>query len=121
MIAKPIRTEKDYRTAVARIDRLVVRPDAEANDELELLSILVLAYENDHVPDLPMDPLEYLKASMENRGLTQSDLSKLLGSTSRAAEVLGGTRQLSKAMIRLLATEWSLDANTLVGATRKAA
>jgi HTH-type transcriptional regulator/antitoxin HigA len=121
MIVKPIRTEQDYRAAVARIDRLVTAPDAETNDELDLLTILVMAYENEQVPDLPMDPIDYLKASMENRGLTQSDLAKLLGSSSRAAEVLGGTRQLSKAMIRLLATKWGLDANTLVGAVRKAA
>jgi HTH-type transcriptional regulator/antitoxin HigA len=118
---KPIRTEDDYRKAVARIDKLAVRPDAETNEELELLTILVMAYESEHVPDEPMDPIEYLKASMANRGLTQTDLAKLLGSSSRAAEVLNGKRELSKAMIRLLAEEWGLDANTLVGAQRRAA
>jgi HTH-type transcriptional regulator/antitoxin HigA len=118
---KPIRTERDYRKAVSHIDELVVRPDAETNEELELLSILVGAYEAEHVPDEPMDPIDYLKASMENRGLTQSDLARLLGSSSRAAEVLGGKRDLSKGMIRALAGEWGLDANTLVGARRKAA
>ena len=118
---RPIRTEKDYRAAVSRIDELVVRPDAETNDELELLTILVAAYEAEHVPDEPMDPIDYLKASMENRGLTQADLARLLGSSSRAAEVLGGKRDLSKAMIRALAEEWGLDANTLVGVRRRAA
>ncbi len=118
---KPIRREGDYRAAVKRIDKLVVRPDAETNEELELLTILVMAYEAEHVPDRPMDPVEYLKASMDNRGLTQADLARLLGSSSRAAEVLGGKRDLSKAMIRTLAEEWGLDANTLVGARRKAA
>ena len=88
---------------------------------LELLTILVMAYEAEHVPDVPMDPIEYLKASMENRGLTQSDLSKLLGSSSRAAEVLNGKRELSKTMIRTLSERWGLDANTLVGAQRHAA
>jgi HTH-type transcriptional regulator/antitoxin HigA len=67
-----------------------------------------------------MEPVDYLKASMENRGLTQADLSRLLGSTSRAAEVLSGKRELSKAMIRALAEEWRLDANTLIGARRAA-
>ena len=118
---KPIRTEKEYRAAVARIDKLAVQPDAESDEELDLLSILVLAYEAEKVPDLPMEPVEYLKASMANRGLTQSDLSGLLGSSSRAAEVLGGKRELSKAMIRALSDEWGLDANTLVGAQRRAA
>ncbi len=117
---KPIRTEKDYQRAVDRIDKLVVRPDAETNEELELLTILVMAYEAEHVPDEPMEPIEYLKASMDNRGLTQADLSRLLGSTSRAAEVLGGKRELSKAMIRTLVEEWGLDANTLIGAKKAA-
>ena len=117
---KAIQTEQEYRRAVDRIDKLVLRPDAETNDELELLTILVMAYEAKHVPDEAMDPIEYLRASMENRGLTQADLSRLLGSTSRAAEVLSGKRELSKAMIRALAEEWPLDANTLIGARRAA-
>jgi HTH-type transcriptional regulator/antitoxin HigA len=117
---KPIKTEKDYRTAVARIDKLVVLPDAEKSEELELLTILVAAYEAEHVPDMAMDPIVYLKASMDNRGLTQVDLARLLGSSSRAAEVLGGKRELSKAMIRALSQEWGLDANTLIGARRAA-
>jgi HTH-type transcriptional regulator / antitoxin HigA len=120
-LPKPIRKARDYRAATKRIDELVVRPDAETNEELELLTILVLAYEAEQVPDLPMEPVEYLKASMDNRGLAQSDLTRLFGSSSRAAEVLGGKRELSKAMIRTLAEEWGLDANTLIGARRKAA
>jgi HTH-type transcriptional regulator/antitoxin HigA len=113
---RPIRTEKDYQRAVDRIDQLVLRPDAETNEELELLTILVMAYETQHVPDVPMEPIAYLKASMDNRGLTQTDLATLLGSTSRAAEVLNGRRELSKAMIRTLVEKWGLDANTLIGA-----
>jgi HTH-type transcriptional regulator/antitoxin HigA len=120
-LPRPIRTIRDYRAATKRIDELVVRSDAETNEELELLTILVMAYEAEHVPDLPMEPVEYLKASMDNRGLTQPDLARLFGSSSRAAEVLGGKRDLSKAMIRALVEEWGLDANTLVGARRKAA
>ena len=117
---KAIRTETDYQKAVDRIDRLVVRPDADTSEELELLTILVMAYEAQHVPDVSMEPIEYLKASMDNRGLTQPDLARLFGSTSRAAEVLNGKRELSKAMIRTLVEEWGLDANTLIGAKRAA-
>jgi HTH-type transcriptional regulator / antitoxin HigA len=121
MRVRPIRTKRQYRQAVARIDELVVAPGAEENEELELLTILVMAYEAEHVPDVPMAPVEYLKASMENRGLTQTDLARLLGSSSRAAEVLSGKRDLSKTMIRTLVEQWGLDANTLIGAQRAAA
>jgi HTH-type transcriptional regulator/antitoxin HigA len=119
---KPIKTVRDYRIAVRRMDELAVRADAETNEELELLTILVMAYEAEHVPEaVPLDPIEYLKASMENRGLTQADLSRLFGSSSRAAEVLNGKRELSKAMIRTLVEAWDMDANTLIGAVRRAA
>lgn len=117
---RPLRTEEDYEAAVARMDALLLEPDAETNEELELLTILVMAYETAHVPDLPLDPVDYLKASMDNRGLTQADLARLIGSSSRAAEVLGGKRELSKAMIRTLVEEWGMDANTLIGAKRAA-
>jgi antitoxin component HigA of HigAB toxin-antitoxin module len=53
---KPIRNEEEYRRAVDRIDTLVLRADAETNEELELLTILVMAYEAKHVPDEPMQP-----------------------------------------------------------------
>lgn len=58
---------------------------------------------------------------MANRGLTRTDLARLFGSSSRAAEVLNGRRDLSKAMIRSLCEEWGMDANTLAGARRRAA
>ena len=99
---KPIKTVRDYRAAVRRMDELAVRPDAETNEELELLTILVMAFEAGDVPDVPLEPIEYLKASMDNRGLTQADLARLFDSSSRAAEVLNGKRELSKAMIRSL-------------------
>lgn len=47
-------------------------------------------------------------------------VSRLLGSSSRAAEILGGRRELSKAMIRTLAEKWGLDANTPIGVRRAA-
>ena len=57
MRVRPIRTKRQYRQAVARIDELVVAPGAEENEELELLTILVMAYEAEHVPDVPMAPV----------------------------------------------------------------
>lgn len=74
---KPIHSEKDYEAAVARIDALAAAPDAEQNEELELLSILVMAYEAEHVPDVPLDPVDYLRASMDNRGLTPDEFARL--------------------------------------------
>jgi hypothetical protein len=52
--------------------------------------------------------------SMEANGRTQADLAHLLGSSSRASEVLSGKRQLSMGMIAKLQAEWHIPAGALV-------
>ncbi|MEM6841662.1 MAG: hypothetical protein AAF632_05520 [Bacteroidota bacterium] len=57
---KPIRSEKDYDEAIERIDRLLdVNPrlGTPEEDELEILSTLIEAYENKHYPILPLGPV----------------------------------------------------------------
>ena len=48
---KPIRTEADYRTALARIDALMdAEPGTPDGEELDALTDLVEQYEAEHVP-----------------------------------------------------------------------
>ena len=58
MDIRPIKTEADHAAALMRIETLM---DAEANtpdgDELDVLTTLVEAYEEKHVPISPSDPL----------------------------------------------------------------
>jgi len=63
----------------------------------------------------PPTPLGALRFRMEQGGHTQADLARLLGSRSRAAEVLSGKRSLSKAQIRRLVDEWGIPAESLLG------
>jgi HTH-type transcriptional regulator/antitoxin HigA len=52
---------------------------------------------------------------MEQAGHKQKDLAKLLGSRSRASEVLSGKCPLSLDMIRTLHEEWGIPLASLVG------
>jgi HTH-type transcriptional regulator/antitoxin HigA len=50
---KPIKTEREYQTVLARVYELMqgdVKEDSAASNELEVLSILVNAYEQVHYP-----------------------------------------------------------------------
>jgi HTH-type transcriptional regulator/antitoxin HigA len=50
---KPIRSEKEYKTALARIYELIqseLKVNSDEFNELELLSILVENYESKHFP-----------------------------------------------------------------------
>ncbi len=115
MTIKPIRNETDYGAELAEIDRLMgVAPETPESDRLEVLVTLVERYEAEHWSIEAPDPISAIHDVMEARSLRQRDLAALIGSQSHASEVLCRRRPLSLAMIRVLATEWSLPADVLV-------
>lgn len=106
---KPIRGEADYRAALAEIDRLFrAAPGSPDADRLGVLCVLVADYESTfHALPAP-DPIEYLSLAMRMQGRSQADLARLLGSRSRASEVLNRRRHLSADMIARLADAWGI-------------
>jgi len=103
MDIKVIRSEKEYEAALERVAGLMdAAPGSEEENELEVLSILVEKFENEHYPiDMP-DPLSAIRFRMEQQGLTQKDLVPYIGSQPVVSAVLNGKRELSKEMIRNL-------------------
>ncbi|WPZ34458.1 XRE family transcriptional regulator [Thalassobaculum sp. OXR-137] len=120
MDIRPIKTEADHAAALTRIEALM---DAEANtpdgDELDVLTTLVEAYEEKHVPISPSDPLSAIRHTMAAKGFTQADLADLLKSRPRASEILNGSRELSKSAMWLLHSEWQVPAESLIAPPRK--
>lgn len=106
MNIKPIRTERDYKVALKRIDQLIIIDPKEKTpefDELDVLSTLVEAYENTHYPIEAPDPVKALKYIMEEQGLSQKDLVKYFGGNkSLVSAVLNRKRKLSKQIIKAL-------------------
>jgi HTH-type transcriptional regulator / antitoxin HigA len=98
---KPIHTEADHAAALATIERLWdAKPGTRDGDALEVLATLVDAYERQHTPILPPDPVEAIKFRLEQQGKSRKDLEPILGTRARVSEVLSGRRKLSLAMIR---------------------
>jgi len=59
---RPIRTEQDYASALARIEALMDREQSPAeDDEFDVLATLVEAYEDWHLPVDDPDPIEATK------------------------------------------------------------
>ena len=108
---RPIRTEADHAAALAEIDVLFAAAPGSADaDRLEVLAVLVAEYERAHGTEMPAHPIEVLNLAMKAQGRTQAELAELLGSRSRASEVLGRRRQLSAAMVEKLAEAWAIPA-----------
>jgi antitoxin component HigA of HigAB toxin-antitoxin module len=111
---RPIRTEADHAAALAQIDALfAATPGSAEADRLEVLAVLVSEYERAHSAELPAHPIEVLNLAMKAQGRTQAELAELIGSRSRASEVLGRRRQLSAAMVEKLAQAWAIPASLL--------
>ncbi|KKB11008.1 hypothetical protein VE25_14550 [Devosia geojensis] len=115
MELRPIVTEEDYRGALREIDRLWgAEPGTPEEAQLDAWVSLVEAYEKKHHPTPQLDPVETIRAHMEWNDYTQADLARLLGSRSRASEVLNRKRALTLEMIHKLHSEWGIPAELLV-------
>jgi len=69
MDVTPIKTEADFRTALAEIERLWdAKPDTPEGDRLDILMTLVEVYERRHHPMPPADPIAAIEFMMEQRG-----------------------------------------------------
>lgn len=115
MELKPIKTEREYRAALKEAENLWDAPDKSAEaDRLEVLAMLIQAYEEKHYAIPAAEPIEFLLYVMESHGLTRKDLEPYIGSRGRVAEVLNRARPLSLEMIRQLSEGLNIPADILV-------
>jgi len=116
---KPSRSEADYAEALSEVERLWGAPSGTLDgDRLDVLATLIDAYEDEHHPIDPPDPIEAIKFRMEQQGLTRKDLEAIIGTRTRVAEILNRRRGLSIAMIRRLHEKLGISAEILIRPSR---
>jgi HTH-type transcriptional regulator/antitoxin HigA len=112
---KPIKTSKDYKQALARLELIFdAKPGTAEGDELEVLGILIADYEERHFPIGFPDPIEAVKFRMEQLGYSQNDLADVVGLKSRASEILNRKRKLNLEMIRKLHDALGIPTDVLI-------
>jgi len=118
MEIRPIRTDKDHRAALAEIDACWGAADGtEQGDRLDVLLALVEIYEARRWPidiDDKFDPIDVLRYAIDELGHTQAELADVLGSRSRASEILSRQRALTVDMIHKVNEAWKIPADLLV-------
>lgn len=118
MDVKVIRTEEQYLTYLREVQELMAhQPGAGSakGDRLELLTVVIEAYENSKFPIEAPDPVDAILFRMQEKELKQADLIPYFGTRSRVSEVLGRKRPLTVQMIRALSIGLGISAETLVG------
>ncbi len=118
MEIRPIHTEQDHRAALAEIDNCWGAAEGtEEGDRLDVLLALVEIYETKRWPiavDENFDPIDVLGYALEELGHTQAELAEILGSRSRASEILSRRRALTVDMIHKISEAWKIPAELLV-------
>lgn len=114
---RPLRTEADYDWAMAEIESYfddLPQPGTPAADRFDVLTDLVDAYEARHWPIDDLGPVEFLDGFMQNKGFGLGELANVLGSASRASEIMRKRRPLTLAMIQKLVDAWQVPAEALI-------
>jgi HTH-type transcriptional regulator / antitoxin HigA len=118
MEIRPIRNDKDHRAALSEVDKLWgASAGTPEGDKLDILAMLVEAYEDRRWPlksRRRFDPVDVLHYAIDELGHTQSELAKILGSRSRASEILARRRPLTLEMIQKIVASWKVPADLLV-------
>lgn len=125
MKTKILKTVQEYNEACKRIYSLInstaeaIDPASPEGEELELLSLLVEKYEQEHYPIEAPNPIEALNFRMEQMNLKQKDIAPLLGGKTRVSEVLNGKRPLSLKMIILLNRYLGIPLESLISGNKE--
>ena len=108
---RPLHDEVDYDNALEAAEALVGSVDLSDDqaDYLDVLTDIIQKYEaRRHAVAGRGTPLEALRCMLEERGLSASDLGRLLGNRPLGSAILRGERELSKAHIRILAEHFKV-------------
>ncbi|MFA6376957.1 MAG: transcriptional regulator [Candidatus Paceibacterota bacterium] len=115
MNIKLIKNKKDYKEALKRVEELWdAKFGSKEGDELDVLATLIEKYETHQYEIAAPDPIEAIKFRMEQLGMEQKDLAKIIGA-NRATEIFNKKRSLSLNMIRILRAELNIPADSLIG------
>jgi len=115
MELKVLKTEEDYNQALSRLEKIFHAPmDSKEGDEAELLTLLIEKYEEEHYPIEAPDPIEAIKFRMEQMGMSNKELAKILGYKSRVSEIFSRKRKLNLNMIRKLHEKLNIPYESLI-------
>ena len=116
MQPKILKTEEEYESALEIVSELMdANPGSPEEDSLDLWSLLVEKYEDEHYPIDPPDPIEAIKFRMDQMGWRQKDLAQFFpGDKTKVSDVLHRRRTLSLKMIRALNQHLGIPTDVLV-------
>ena len=117
MKLKVIKTKKEYQDYINWVDELFDKkvafnsPDGE---KLQVGLLLIKQYEDAHYPIPYPDPIDAIKAKMEERGLKNKDLVGIIGSKGYVSALLNKRKPLNLELAKIFHRELGISAEVLL-------
>ena len=89
-------------------------PSSSEVEAIELLTLLVERYEEEHYPVPKADPVSIVRFLIEEQHLIQRDLIPQFGSESAVSMFMTGQRNLTLEQVRKLSTRFKLAADVFI-------
>ena len=108
---KIIKSKVQYKTYCKRLEELLDsdRKSRSIREEIDLLTLLIERYDTEHTTFADADPIQLLRSLMADHQLKATDLAALLDmSKGYVSDILNYKKGLSKEVIRVLATRFSI-------------
>ena len=102
-----------YTDALFRLTSLE-SPSSSEIEAIELLTLLVERYEEEHYSIPESDPLSVVRFLVEQQNLIQRDLIPQFGSESAVSMFMTGQRNLTLEQVRKLSTRFNLSADVFI-------
>ena len=114
---RAIHNEADHKWALGEIEIYFDKnpaPNSKEAERFDVLAALIKEYEERTVAIPDADPVDVLEFAIESMGHTQAELAGIIGSRSRASEILNRKRPLTLQMIRDVGAAWHIPTEALV-------
>lgn len=110
-----IKSEEQYYEYCNLLEEIDFSDKAEEReDEIELLTLLIRTWDDEHRPAPEMDPVKLIKSLMSDHELSQNDLAQIAGvGKSYISEILNYKKRMSKKVIRNIAEHFKVQQEAL--------
>ncbi|MGM0566399.1 MAG: helix-turn-helix domain-containing protein [Bacteroidota bacterium] len=108
-----IKDSAQYNDYCAKLEDLLTNDASKFQDEIDLLTLLIEKWDNEHNTFNDSDPIQILKTLMDEHGLKAKDLVEILDlSKGTVSKILNYHKGLSKDTIRKLSDYFKVSQET---------
>jgi len=117
MTLKVIKTRKEYQAYLDWVDKMFdkkITSGSPEGEKLQVALLLIKQYEDIHFPIPYPDPIDAIRAKMEEKGLKNKDLVGIIGTKGYVSALLNKRKPLNLELAKIFHQELGIPADVLL-------